>query len=352
MNFTELLESEGWKKFMAKLYGLGAAVVIIGALFKIMHWPGAGPMLVLGLSTEAVIFFFSAFEPLHEEDDWSLVFPQLAGLSEDEANISPVSVGGSQGGGLSEIDKLLLKNIESGDELFEKLGQGLENLTKTAGNLSNISDATVATAEYTSNIRIAAESASVLSSTCKESSENLSESSSNLVSAYLETADQISKTGGALSSKMNRAGTDLASNITHAADELASQLTQASSELVGGVAKSGQKLAQTYTNVATSIAKDAELINNSNTEYGIQLENLNKNLTALNAVYQLQLENSNERMQTTSQLYQGIDSMMDSLKKTAVESQVYQQEFAQLGKKLQALNNVYGKMLSAMNINA
>jgi gliding motility-associated protein GldL len=48
-----------WKSFMAKLYGFGAAIVIVGAMFKIMHWPGAGPMLVVGLSTEAVIFFFS-----------------------------------------------------------------------------------------------------------------------------------------------------------------------------------------------------------------------------------------------------------------------------------------------------
>jgi gliding motility-associated protein GldL len=70
--------SKAWKKFMAKLYGIGAAVVIIGAMFKIQHWPFASLLLVVGLSTEAVIFFFSAFEPLHEEPDWSLVYPELA----------------------------------------------------------------------------------------------------------------------------------------------------------------------------------------------------------------------------------------------------------------------------------
>ncbi|MDO7741275.1 MAG: gliding motility protein GldL, partial [Flavobacteriales bacterium] len=59
--------SKGWKNLMAKMYGIGASVVIIGALFKIQHWPGAGPMLVLGLGTEAIIFFFSAFEKPHEE---------------------------------------------------------------------------------------------------------------------------------------------------------------------------------------------------------------------------------------------------------------------------------------------
>src|SRR3954464_3562831 len=73
-----------WKSFMAKLYGFGAAIVIVGAMFKIMHWPGAGPMLVVGLSTEAVIFFFSAFEPPHEEVDWSLVYPELAGMHGEE----------------------------------------------------------------------------------------------------------------------------------------------------------------------------------------------------------------------------------------------------------------------------
>ena len=75
--------SKGWKKFMAKLYGIGAAIVIMGALFKIMHWPFAGPMLVVGLSTEAVIFLFSAFEPIHEDPNWELVYPELA-LAHDE----------------------------------------------------------------------------------------------------------------------------------------------------------------------------------------------------------------------------------------------------------------------------
>ena len=59
-----------FKNFMAKLYGFGAAVVILGALFKIMHWEGANYMLVVGLGTEAVIFFFSAFEKPATDYDW------------------------------------------------------------------------------------------------------------------------------------------------------------------------------------------------------------------------------------------------------------------------------------------
>ena len=84
MNLTELVQSSGWKNFMAKLYGIGASVVIIGALFKIQHYALAGPLLMIGLLTEATIFFFSAFEPLHEEVDWTLVYPELAGMGEED----------------------------------------------------------------------------------------------------------------------------------------------------------------------------------------------------------------------------------------------------------------------------
>ena len=78
-----------FKNFMAKLYGIGAAVVILGALFKIMHWEGANYMLVVGLGTEAVIFFFSAFEKPATDYDWSLVYPELAGMNDPNAAKRP-----------------------------------------------------------------------------------------------------------------------------------------------------------------------------------------------------------------------------------------------------------------------
>jgi gliding motility-associated protein GldL len=84
MGFNELVRSKPYKNFMAKLYGIGAAVVISGALFKILHLPGANVMLLLGMGTESIIFFFSAFEPLHVEYNWALVYPELAMGSDDE----------------------------------------------------------------------------------------------------------------------------------------------------------------------------------------------------------------------------------------------------------------------------
>src|SRR6187402_2983365 len=72
------------KKTMNFTYGMGAAVVIMGALFKIQHYPGASALLIIGLCTEAVIFALSAFEPVEHELDWSLVYPELAGGEKTE----------------------------------------------------------------------------------------------------------------------------------------------------------------------------------------------------------------------------------------------------------------------------
>ena len=76
-----------WKMFMAKMYGWGAAVVILGALFKIQHYPGASPMLIIGLGTEAALFIMFAFAPKDPVDahmaDWAKVYPQLATSSLD-----------------------------------------------------------------------------------------------------------------------------------------------------------------------------------------------------------------------------------------------------------------------------
>ena len=100
-------QSTAYKKVMAKVYGLGAAVVIIGCGFKIQHWPGAGVMLITGLGVEALIFGLSAFEPLHSEPDWSLVYPELSGMFDVEDN--PKDRKKIDKTSTSELDELLEK---------------------------------------------------------------------------------------------------------------------------------------------------------------------------------------------------------------------------------------------------
>jgi len=133
-----------FKKFMAKLYGIGAAVVITGAMFKIMHWEGANIMLVLGLSTEAVIFMFSAFEKPAADYDWTLVYPELASADGDRA---------------LSVTEQLDNALEQGGvdaALIERLGEGMRSLSETAGSLNGAVDAAGATAAYSEQLSTAA----------------------------------------------------------------------------------------------------------------------------------------------------------------------------------------------------
>lgn len=168
MGFVEFLfETKKGKTIMGLLYGMGAAVVIVGAMFKIMHWPGAGPMLVIGLSTEAVIFAVSAFEPAHMDLDWTIVYPELAGMDEGHGHGSisnkPVT---------EQLDDMLA-DAKIGPELIESLGLGLRKLGDNANKLAEISDASVATNEYTSSLKSASNKVSELADTYTQASQAL-----------------------------------------------------------------------------------------------------------------------------------------------------------------------------------
>lgn len=143
------VNSKRFKNFMSKLYGWGASVVILGAMFKILHYPGADIMLVLGLTTEAVIFFFSAFEKPHEEYDWSLVYPELAGMEDPEALESGNRLSPTQ-----ELDKML-EEAKIDGELIESLGTGLRNFGDAANRLNETVDAAAATKEYGEQLGLA-----------------------------------------------------------------------------------------------------------------------------------------------------------------------------------------------------
>ena len=144
MGFVDSLErvteAKWYKLMMPKLYGWGAAVVILGALFKIEHYPGASIMLACGLGMEAIIFFFSAFEKPHVEPDWSLVYPELAHM-EDPAHKRP-----SQ-----QLDDALAK-AKIDNELIESLNEGLRSFGESAKQLNETVQAAAGISEY--NIQI------------------------------------------------------------------------------------------------------------------------------------------------------------------------------------------------------
>jgi len=282
MGISSLVRSKGFKNFMAKLYGWGASVVIIGALFKINHYPGANEMLVLGLGTEAAIFFFSAFEPPHVEPDWSLVYPELAGMYDGYSNNELDSMmGGEEHKSVTEELDNMLEEAKIGPELIESLGEGLRNLSENSQKMGDITEATVATSEYTQNMKHAATAIEGLSNSYVKTSEVLNEST-------------------------------------------------------------------------IKIAKSAESIDFSEidgTAFNTELTKVSQNLSALNSVYELQLQNSNEQKETFNKVGETMETFLLNLQQSVDNTSKYKDQADELAKNVAALNNVYGNMLTAMNVN-
>ncbi|MBM3921229.1 MAG: gliding motility protein GldL [Sphingomonadales bacterium] len=153
-------ESKRWKVIMNYVYGLGAAIVIAGALFKIMHWKGADLMLIVGMGTECVIFVISSFEPIHMDPDWSLVYPELAG---DES-----ADGGKKKGTITQQLDTMLKEANVDSNVISSLGSGLQSLSSNVKEMASLSNASVATKEYAESASAAANNMNAISNSSAE----------------------------------------------------------------------------------------------------------------------------------------------------------------------------------------
>lgn len=181
---ANFFESKAGKKVMAMAYGIGASVVIVGALFKILHWPFANEMLMAGMFTEALIFFISAFEPLHEEWDWSLVYPELAGMDSSDR-----SEKGSTGSVSQQLDQML-SEAKIGPDLIQGLGTGLKSLSDNVSSMADLSGATVATKEYAENVHKANEQLLGMNSSYSRAVSAL-ESLSETTETFKETTSKV-----------------------------------------------------------------------------------------------------------------------------------------------------------------
>jgi len=142
------------KKLMNMAYGLGASVVLIGALFKILHFSigplTGGVMLTIGLVTEALIFFLSAFEDVDEDLDWAKVYPELSGGEASESESSDPE------GLLSQkLDDMLIEaNLDS--DKMSRLAESIQSFAGAAENIAPAADSITATTRYSEQLSLAA----------------------------------------------------------------------------------------------------------------------------------------------------------------------------------------------------
>ena len=250
--------SKSWKNFMKYVYGWGASVVIIGALFKLEHYPGASAMLIIGLGTEALIFFFSAFDPLHEEHDWSLVYPELA----EDYDGSPRGVTSDSGSGLTPTQELdhLLEDAKIGSDLIESLGDGMRNLADTASNMNNLGNTAGATNELVSSL------------------EDASKSVSELSGSYHHAAEAL--TGLSMS---NEDGASYAENLKKVSSNLASLNSVYEMQLEHSTSQA-KISGEMFDNMQTLVSNLNESVDDTK-RYKESIAELSNNLESLNTVY-------------------------------------------------------------------
>ena len=180
--FQKFLSSRKYKTFMAYLYGWGASVVMIGAYFKLTHIPGADFMLALGLGIEALIFFMSAFEPVHMEYEWDNVFVEL---EEDwdgvqKTQFATTGTAAKSTGAPVDVEEAMLskmfEKMNVSEDTFKKLGRGIDQLAENAGQMANISNAMAATTNYATAMDRATKSISDFSNAYIQTNQKLSDS--------------------------------------------------------------------------------------------------------------------------------------------------------------------------------
>ena len=308
---TEFFESETYKKISGKINGIGASVVIVGSLFKILHWPGAAIMLTVGLLTEALIFFISAFEPPHLETDWSKVYPELSHEDEisedlkelDELNNEieeavPLPAKSRRNTNIQPVTPVFGDIPEISNDQFEILKNSILKLGSSADKLSVLSEISIASNSFYDQLNNAAKTTEEYNNTISKDIKN----HQNLSIEIKQTTQDIhilNKRYQALSEKVDNAIETTSTNF---------------STLNKSIKINDDAYNELFFHVSTTASY-----------YKTKLDNINKGINV-------------------------IDKIEKQEDKTLVSFSEIQEEMNHLKTKINSLNKVYGNMLYATEL--
>lgn len=289
------LSGEKGQRFFNFAYSIGAAIVIWGALFKILHLPGGDTLLAVGMGTEVLMFILTAFDKPTKEYKWEEVFPVLKSNDPEDrpdfvgGNGGAVIIGGSSStthaGSITPGGARAAAGIPAGIELSEadttSLTESIAKMAAASDQLSRMAELTDATQHY---------------------------------------LDQIS----GISEQM-----DHLRNTTQS-------LNQVSDVLLGSY---------------RAITENSENITKSSTGYVDQMSDLNRNIGGLNTIYEIQLKSISSQLDSIDRVNRGLKDIRDMYEKSATESARYCDETEKMARYMQQLNSVYEKMLRAMTVN-
>ena len=262
----------GIQMAVGMVYSIGAAVVIVGALFKIMHWPGAGVMLTAGMMTEAILFTIGIFEKPHATYHWEHVFPSLV---EEEAN--PLNISGNIGGGAG-VGVAMPGMEKMSDEDAKKLTESIKNMSETAAQLANISRVAGLTDSYANNLQKASEAAAQFAT----KQQNLDEATNTLLSSYKGIADNMLAAEDKTKSFAEKAN-ELSKNLGSINTSYELQLKGIQAQAAAIEAQSGKINAVTaeFEKLHTAVSASSKNMD----AYKQMTDQLAKNVSDLNNVY-------------------------------------------------------------------
>ncbi len=295
------LSGEKGQRFFNFAYSIGAAVVIWGALFKILHLPGGNTLLSIGMGTEVLMFLLTAFDRPEKQYHWEDVFPVLGSHDpEDRPEFGggggSIVIGGGGGG--------------TGDQTSAGQAHGVtQQQALTAVGLPGNLDLT------------------------PEDSRSLSESIAKMSAA----SDQLSRMA----------------ELTDATQQYLSQMSTISEQMqrLAETTTALNQVSETLLGSYKAITDNSSTISQSSTGYVEQMESLNRNINGLNTIYEIQLKSVSSQLDSIDRVNRGLKDIRDMYEKSAAESAHYCDETEKMARYMKQLNNVYEKMIKAMTVN-
>lgn len=287
------LHGEKGQRFFNFAYSIGAAIVIWGALFKILHLPGGSTLLCIGMGTEIAMFILTAFDRPPKEYAWEDVFPVLDSRNPEDR---PDFTGG--GGGVVINGSPVVADGVSMDT--EAVGSGVAGTPGIVGNVGFAGSPVMAGG-------IPVDAAQL------ESAADMADASRDYLEQMHGIAEQMSR--------LNET-TEALNNVT-----------------------------QTLLGSYQAITENSENVSANSQGYVAQMENLNRNIAGLNTIYEIQLKSISSQLESIDRVNRGLKDIRDMYDKAAQESSRYCEETEKMARYMKQLNSVYEKMITAMTIN-
>ena len=296
-SIEKFLQWEGGQRLFNFAYSIGAAIVILGALFKILHLPGGNVLLSVGMGTEVLMFILTAFDRPAKEYKWEEVFPVLDSKNPEDR---PDFAGGNGG---------VIINGGGGNAGGEV-------------NINVSGDAARSAVGIPSGVNLS-----------EEDTLSLSESIAKMAAA----SDQLARMA----------------ELTSATQQYLDQMAAISQEMVAlrQTTESLNQVSNVLLDSYRAITENSENITKSSTGYVEQMQDLNSNIGGLNTIYEIQLKSVSSQLDSIDRVNRGIKDIRDMYEKSSQQSARYCEETEKMARYMQQLNSVYEKMITAMTIN-